>query len=116
MQPNEPGIRKNLDGFGPETLPQDQLMADLRAVVSDAEALLKATANQGGEKLDELRAKARESLRAANQHLSDGRAEAVLRTRQAVKATDEYVHTHPWAAIAAAGSIGLLLGALLRRS
>ena len=42
-----------------------QLMDDLRIVVEDAEALLKATAGQAGERVDQARTRAEESLRAA---------------------------------------------------
>jgi len=39
---------------------KEQLIDDFKVVVADAEALLKANANQGGEKLAEVRAKAEE--------------------------------------------------------
>ena len=47
-----------------------QLMDDLRVVVEDAEALLKATAGQAGEKVDKARHRAEESVRAARERLS----------------------------------------------
>ena len=41
---------------------------------------------------------------------------AVLdKTKLAAKATDEYVHEHPWQAVGVAAVIGLLLGALITR-
>ncbi|MEO6368991.1 MAG: DUF883 family protein, partial [Steroidobacteraceae bacterium] len=45
----------------------DKLLQDLQTVVADAEALLKATASQAGEKVQEARAKAAESLTAARE-------------------------------------------------
>ena len=43
----------------------DQLLADLKTVMTDAEALLRATSAQTGEKIQEVRARAEESLRQA---------------------------------------------------
>jgi len=40
---------------------KDQLINDFKVVVADAEVLLKATANTGGEKLAEVRAKAEDA-------------------------------------------------------
>lgn len=39
----------------------DQLLADLKTVMNDAEALLRATSTQTGEKIQEVRARAEES-------------------------------------------------------
>jgi ElaB/YqjD/DUF883 family membrane-anchored ribosome-binding protein len=97
-------------------LGQDQLIADFKVVMDDAEALLKATANHGDDKLDELRAKARESLRKVGERLTQSQAALLANGKKAVKATDVYVHDNPWAALGVAGGIGLVLGLLLRRS
>ncbi len=94
---------------------KDQLIADFNVVVADAEALLKATANQGGEKLAEVRARAEASLRVAKSRLLDAQNALVAKTREAAKATDQYVHEKPWNAIGAAASLGLLIGFLLGR-
>lgn len=94
---------------------KEQLIADFKVVMADAEALLKATANQGGEKIEALRAKAGESLRAANARLAEAQDAVVAKTRQAAKATDAYVHENPWQSVAAAGVAGLILGLLFNR-
>jgi len=102
--------------FGNNDLGQDQLIADFKVVMDDAEALLKATANHGDEKLDELRAKARESMRRVGERITHSQAALVANGKKAVKATDVYVHENPWAALGVAGGVGLLLGLLMRRS
>jgi ElaB/YqjD/DUF883 family membrane-anchored ribosome-binding protein len=94
---------------------KDQLIADFNVVVADAEALLKATANQGGEKLAEVRAKAEESLKVAKARLLEAQDALVAKSREAAKATDEYVHENPWNAIGVAAGIGLLIGFLMGR-
>jgi ElaB/YqjD/DUF883 family membrane-anchored ribosome-binding protein len=74
----------------------EQLMAQLRAVAREAEELLQATADQTGERVEELRERAKEALAAA-------------------RGIDEQVRSNPWAAVAIAAGVGLLLGLLLSR-
>ena len=70
-------------------LSTDKLMHDLRAVIGDAEELLKATAGQSGERIE----KAGDAVREWN-----GR-----------------VHDNPWTAVGVAAGVGLLAGILLAR-
>ena len=82
----------------------DDMMQDLRAVIADAEELLRATADQAGPKIEEVRARAEESLRAAREHLKGAGAEL-----------DSQVRANPWAAVGIAAGVGLVLGILLSR-
>jgi ElaB/YqjD/DUF883 family membrane-anchored ribosome-binding protein len=93
----------------------DQLVADLKTVMSDAEALLKATSSQTGEKIQEVRARAEESLKQARQRLGEIEDEALRRAREVADATDEYVRENPWQSVGIAAGVGLLLGLLLSR-
>jgi ElaB/YqjD/DUF883 family membrane-anchored ribosome-binding protein len=99
----------------PSEVTKEQLVHDFKVVVADAEALLKATAGHGGEAMAEVRSKVSESLAAAKAKLSDAEAALVARTRAAAKATDEYVHMHPWQAIGIAASVGVVIGMLIAR-
>ena len=99
----------------PSEVTKEQLIHDFKVVVADAEALLKATAGQGGEALAAARARAGESLAAAKAKMSEAEAVLVARTKAAAKATDEYVHVHPWQAIGIAASIGVVIGLLIGR-
>ncbi|MDP1533844.1 MAG: DUF883 family protein [Rubrivivax sp.] len=94
---------------------KEQLIHDFKVVVSDADAQLKATAGQGGEALAAARTKAEASLAAAKERMSEVQAAMLVKTKAAAKATDEYVHVHPWQAIGAAASIGLIIGVLIGR-
>ena len=94
---------------------KEQLVRDFKVVVSDAEALLKATAGQGGEAVAAVRAKAEESLAAAKERMHEVQEELLVRSKAAAKATDEYVHTHPWHAIGIGAGIGLVVGLLIGR-
>ena len=82
----------------------DKLMQDLRAVVGDAEELLKATAGQAGERIEKIRTRAEESVRVARARMKDVGGEL-----------DEQVRENPWTAVGIAAGIGLVLGILLAR-
>ncbi len=92
-----------------------QLMDDLRVVVDDAEALLKATAGQAGERVEQARHRAEESVKAARERLSELEGEVALRAREAARSTDRYVHENPWGAIGIAAGVAFILGLLSGR-
>ena len=92
-----------------------QLMDDLRIVVEDADALLKATAGQAGERVDQARTRAEESLRAARARLDEFEGEVSERAREAARSTDRYVHENPWGAIGIAAGAAFILGLLASR-
>lgn len=94
---------------------KEQLISDFKVVVSDAEALLKATADHGGEKVAELRAKTEESLKAMRVKIGDAQMALVDKTKEAAKATDHYVHENPWKSIGVAAGVGLAIGILFGR-
>ncbi|HWL61559.1 MAG TPA: DUF883 family protein [Steroidobacteraceae bacterium] len=94
---------------------KDKLYRDMQAVVDDAEALLSATASQAGEKVQEVRARTKESLTAARARLSSIEKSAIHRARAAVDGSNEYVHENPWIAIGVAAGAGFLAGLLLTR-
>lgn len=93
----------------------DKLVQDLRVVIGDAEDLVKATAGQTGERMQQLRARAEESLRGAKAHLEEVSAQWGPRVKDAARDVDEQVHLHPWAAVAMAAAIGLAAGLLVGR-
>ena len=94
---------------------KDKLVADLKVVVADAEELLRATASQAGEKVVVARERIQASLASAKVKLSEAERAVLEQTKKAAKATDEYVHEHPWNAVAIAAGIGLILGLLISR-
>jgi ElaB/YqjD/DUF883 family membrane-anchored ribosome-binding protein len=94
---------------------KEQLIADFKVVLSDAEALIKATANQGGEALATVRGKAVESLAVAKEKLADVEASVIARTEAAVEAADVYVRENPWQAVGVGAGLGVLIGFLIAR-
>jgi len=94
---------------------KEKLMDDLRLVVADAEELLRATANQAGEGAVAARARIQESLQVVKGRLSAAEAAVIERTRQAAKATDQYVHNNPWQSIGISACAGVIVGMLIAR-
>ena len=88
-----------------------RIKGDLGSVTEDGEEELKATAEQGSERVKELRARLSATLdatKAAAQRLED-------KTVAAAKATDRCIREHPYETIGVAFGLGLLIGVLAAR-
>lgn len=94
---------------------KEKLMEDMKMVVIDAEELLKATANQTGERIAAARAKASESLQQARERIAQTQATVVEKVKVVAKTTDDYVHDKPWQSMGMAAMLGLALGVLISR-
>lgn len=97
------------------TAQKDKLMADLKQVMADAEALLAATAGDTSSGMAELRGRVTDTLFKAKDGLIHAQEEVVDRAKAAARATDHYVHDHPWQSVGIAAGVGLLLGMLISR-
>jgi len=88
-----------------------KLAEDIKTLVRDAEALLRASAENAEDLTEEARQTAERSLHALRSRLSEferdlkGRAEML----------DGYVHDNPWTAVAIVGGVALFLGLLMGR-
>ena len=98
-----------------DAVTKEKLMEDLKVVAQDVEELLRATANQTGERVAAARARAEESLRGAKMRLSEAGDEATARARAAADAADDYVRDNPWQAIGIAAGVAFIIGLLLGR-
>jgi ElaB/YqjD/DUF883 family membrane-anchored ribosome-binding protein len=98
-----------------EQVTMQTLKADLATVMRDAEALMKASAEQGGVKAEEARARIRESLQGARARLLEAEQNAVRHGQEAVAATEVRIKDHPWQAVGIAAGVGLIIGVLLAR-
>jgi len=94
---------------------RDKLVQDMKVVISDAEELLRATANQAGEKIGVARERIQDSLHQAKVKLAEAEAVLMERAKLAARYTDDYVQENPWRAIGVAAAIGVVLGLLLSR-
>jgi len=89
----------------------EKLAADLKLVISDAEALLRATVGQAGETTAAARAKMQESLESVKLKLGPLGEEVAEKAR----AADDYVRANPWQAVGIAVLAGIALGLLISR-
>ena len=94
---------------------KEKLIGDFKLVIADAEELLRATANQAGEKVSQAREKIQDHLHTAKIKLAEAEELVMHRTRQAARATDEFVHDNPWKAVGVAAGVGLIVGLLIAR-
>jgi len=85
-----------------------EIAEELRSLVSDAEALLRSTANAGGADVQERAQATLQELRARLSALED-----TVRSR--ARDVDSYVRDNPWQAVAVVGGIALLIGLAMGR-
>lgn len=88
---------------------------DFKALVQDAEQLLREAGTATGARADELRAKGMEMLDIAMRKAQEVQAAAVKTGKVVAAGTDEYVRENPWQAVAISAGVGLLLGMLIAR-
>jgi ElaB/YqjD/DUF883 family membrane-anchored ribosome-binding protein len=94
---------------------RERLVDDLAAVLAEAEEMLKRASVETGDKARDLRSQVETQLLRAKLKLQEIEGEAIDHAKAAARATDDYVHDHPWQAIGIAASVGLLIGLLMNR-
>lgn len=97
------------------TAAAEDIQADVNDAISGAEDMLAQAAASTGERAAELRGRALDQLRALRERMHDARHAAAHHSRAAARATDDYVHDHPWRSILAAASLGVVVGLLIGR-
>ncbi len=94
---------------------KDKLMSDLRVVITDAEEMLRMTADEVGEGAAGLRNRVQARMNQAKVDLVHLQEAAVAKAKAAGHATDEFVHENPWKSIGIAAGVGLVVGLLIGR-
>jgi ElaB/YqjD/DUF883 family membrane-anchored ribosome-binding protein len=94
---------------------REKLVDEFSAVLSEAEDMLKRAANETGERARDLRSQVEAKLLAAKLQLQELQGAAADRAKEAARATDDYVHDHPWQAIGLAAAAGFFAGLLMNR-
>ena len=88
---------------------------DIKTVIADGEALLKAAVNVSGAGLAVAREKFDEKLVSARTRLVDASRPGVEKARRSATAANGYVHDNPWTVIGVAAAVGALIGFLAAR-
>ena len=94
---------------------REQLVADLKKVIDDAEEILRETAGIAGEKMGVLRERITEHPNDAKGRLDILEDQLVDKTRAVAQAADDFVNESPWQAVGIAAGIGALFGILIAR-
>lgn len=92
----------------PEMSPGAKLAEELRSLVSEAEALLRASTSADGGHVQE---RAEATLHELRERLNALEEQLTARARD----IDTYVRTNPWQAVAMVGGLALLLGLMMGR-
>ena len=94
---------------------KDEAVSSLKQAIDDAEDLLQASLEAGDDRMADVRARLRDSVRAARERLTDAEIAVRAKSREVARATDVYVHENPYRSMGAAAALGLLIGVLLTR-
>ncbi|CAM3745705.1 DUF883 family protein [Polynucleobacter brandtiae] len=93
----------------------EHLVDDFKALMADAEALIKATAQHEEGPLNAIRARAIETLSSAKQNLATLEDGLMDKAKVAAEGADDFVHHKPWQAVGIAAGVGVLIGLLMSR-
>ena len=104
-----------IESIPTKTGARDQLMSDLKTVIHDAEQWLRNGSMLTGEDLQQAREKFERTLILAKDTFVGLEQTVVERTKEAAKATDEYVHENPWTSIGVGAAVGVLIGLIVAR-
>ena len=90
---------------------REKIVADFKTLMRDAEELVKATADDLGERAKD----ARERLKVALEKAKDSCSGLEERAAAGAKATDKVIREHPYESLGIAFGVGLLIGVLINR-
>ncbi len=96
-------------------LARERIMADLRALAGDAEALLRATADDASDKAKATRERLSAAIEKAKTTCDELQNRGIESAKAAVKRADDTIRGHPYESIAIAFGLGLLIGIVLKR-
>ena len=93
----------------------ENLIGDFKALMADAENLIKATASHDDGPIGAIRSKALDTLNSAKESLSAVEGTLTEKAKVVAEGADEFVHRNPWEAVGVAAGLGLLIGLFIRR-
>jgi ElaB/YqjD/DUF883 family membrane-anchored ribosome-binding protein len=104
-----------IEAIPTKTSARDQLMNDLKSVITDAEAWLRHGGHLTGEEFQAAKARFEQTLSSAKADLMRLEQAVVEKTKEAAKATDDFVQENPWKAVGIGAAVGLVVGVLIAR-
>ena len=97
------------------TTQSQKLANDIRVLVDDAEALVKATATETSDKMVELRRRMQQTVDEVKPRIATLEAAVTRQVMSAATCTDTYVRDNPWTAMGISAVAGLVIGLLVSR-
>lgn len=89
---------------------------DIKALITDAQALFHAAASLTGDKADDMRKRGMHMLDNALLNAHNAQAHAMDVGKKMASSTDHYIKENPWQMIAVATGLGLLMGVILTKN
>jgi len=99
----------------PTQLNTEKILADIKVVAADAEAILSETASLAGDNIAALRARIDERLQDLKLHLDDARGIIVERGKSCAYSYDSTIRENPWQSIGIAAIVGVVVGIIIGR-
>jgi ElaB/YqjD/DUF883 family membrane-anchored ribosome-binding protein len=99
---------EDTNSFG--SSPREKLIEDFKNLTKDVQELLKATASVVGDRAADARVKVQDSLKVAQDKLSEVQETVKAKGQEAFTQADSYVRENPWNALGLAAGVGFLLG------
>lgn len=96
-------------------LARERALLDLKTLINDTEALVKATAQDIGAETKEIRARVTAALERARNTYAELQQSGVDTGKAVVKRADTVIRDHLYLSLGAAVGVGLLLGLLAMR-
>ena len=90
-------------------------MSDLKTGPADSEDQLSRAESAPSESAPRLRERVLARMQGARERATHVQIVVVTNGKKAARATDDYVHEHPWASIGIAAGVGVLVGLLINR-
>jgi ElaB/YqjD/DUF883 family membrane-anchored ribosome-binding protein len=92
-----------------------KLVEDFKVLIDDVEVLVKATANQAGERIGDLRQRLEKKIEDGRKALAGHGIDWFEKPEQAQMGAELSPREKGWAGLVIASAIGVLLGLLVRR-
>lgn len=94
---------------------REELLAEIRDILTSAEALFDEKSKASADDLKKLKANLNSRFDQAKEYFAELQEETKLNAKEVAKQADSLVQDNPYKAIGVAGVIGLLLGVLISR-
>jgi ElaB/YqjD/DUF883 family membrane-anchored ribosome-binding protein len=88
---------------------------EVQNLIADVEDLLNRVGDAADPEVRRLRSKVVAAVAATRQSIADGTEQVQRQAKQALEASDRYVHNQPWEAIGIAALAGIAVGFLVSR-